>query len=874
MSVQYLPGEGAVSTVSYSAEAYRTLGYNKGGEYVLTDSEVLMQGAEIEYSVEGETGTAENITINSNGLLEIQSDAAPGIYTVTAACGELSDSVQLEVRAAGEAASAQVSGVDEIVLGSGSEYSYNMIPIAETGAILPDKETLWSIEGESKGCSISENGVLRIGDQSGKITIKGTFTENNLSSKLDVYIRTEDEIASAPVNIEGFMLSSGKTEISGAAITEFAISSSADVENANVIIKAYDKNNVIIMESEQNIGRIEAAAYSVELPEAAELGEAVGVRMMILDADGNVISKKTETKEQGIYKGIPIVSDWYTNPEVGTGTNVNSSAPAGVDPDVVDTTKSNAKYTYDQDYPDITKDNLLWYKTGAYFSTSNIYEQHSRDWEQQALPIGNGYMGGMIYGMPGKDHMQFNEETFWLGGYRGFQSEVASNKINTEMGEGPNSYVNAGNLFVDFGLPSGAEVSNYYRDLDLDEAVSHISYTYDGVKYSREYFASYPAQSIVIRYTADKSGSLSFDVIPVMAHPGDITTKDGIITIVGKIKDSEPYYGGGQVSKGIESDLEYCAKVKVVADGGKVIDEYGKVSVAGADSVTIILTCATDYDPDRFEIREDGTVDVAAKQYKHKDGVSYAISKAESRFANTAAKSYEELKAEHIADYKELFDRVHFSLTDENEICDIPTNELQAKYGSVVKTTKDPDGTYHVSYDEAAYNGLDKHLEELYYNYGRYMMIASSREDTVPANLQGKWCQSVAEIWGSGYTLNINIEMNYWFAGNSNLKESALGLIGWIESQMPAGKITSKNYYKIVPKSYRLENGSVVFADSDKKEDDVFVMHAKGSIFGTTDITGSMSIQSPGNTAWLMQNVWNLYETTGDTPVTLPIKLV
>lgn len=374
MSVQYLPGEGAVSTVSYSAEAYRTLGYNKGGEYVLTDSEVLMQGAEIEYSVEGETGTAENITINSNGLLEIQSDAAPGIYTVTAACGELSDSVQLEVRAAGEAASAQVSGVDEIVLGSGSEYSYNMIPIAETGAILPDKETLWSIEGESKGCSISENGVLRIGDQSGKITIKGTFTENNLSSKLDVYIRTEDEIASAPVNIEGFMLSSGKTEISGAAITEFAISSSADVENANVIIKAYDKNNVIIMESEQNIGRIEAAAYSVELPEAAELGEAVGVRMMILDADGNVISKKTETKEQGIYKGIPIVSDWYTNPEVGTGTNVNSSAPAGVDPDVVDTTKSNAKYTYDQDYPDITKDNLLWYKTGAYFSTSNIYE--------------------------------------------------------------------------------------------------------------------------------------------------------------------------------------------------------------------------------------------------------------------------------------------------------------------------------------------------------------------------------------------------------------------------------------------------------------------------------------------------------------------
>ena len=136
------------------------------------------------------------------------------------------------------------------------------------------------------------------------------------------------------------------------------------------------------------------------------------------------------------------------------------------------------------------------------------------------------------------------------------------------------------------------------------------------------------------------------------------------------------------------------------------------------------------------------------------------------------------MKNEHIKDYKEQFDKVQFSLTDNNEICSVPTNELQLSYKNTV-TTKSVDNKTVVSYDESAYANLNKHLEELHYNYARYLMISSSRSTTMPSTLQGKWCQSTAEIWGSCYCININMEMNYWFAGGANLLDSGKSLIGW-----------------------------------------------------------------------------------------------
>lgn len=143
-------------------------------------------------------------------------------------------------------------------------------------------------------------------------------------------------------------------------------------------------------------------------------------------------------------------------------------------------------------------------------------------------------------------------------------------------------------------------------------------------------------------------------------------------------------------------------------------------------------------------------------------------------------------------------------------------------------------------------------------------MISSSRSATMPSTLQGKWCQSTAEIWGSCYCININMEMNYWFAGGANLLDSGKSLIGWFNSQIPAGRITAKNMYKVTPKSYTFADGRITFADSTDDKDDVFIMHTKQAIMGTTDMTGSTNIQSAGNTAWLMYNLWDLYQTSGD----------
>lgn len=581
---------------------------------------------------------------------------------------------------------------------------------------------------------------------------------------------------------------------------------------------------------------------------------------------GAVVSDSIFKSSEGEYSNIPLVSDWITGSKSGLGMGAGiiapdtASAPYGVDPSLTNVSALNVSYTYDDNYKGAETDNALWYKTGAFLASANgannsIYARDGADWEQQALPIGNGYMGGMLFGLPDKDQIQINEETFWAAGYRGTQTPVNSNTVNSKMSEGINGLMSVGNIFVDFNMPKGAEVKNYYRDLNLDESVAHVRYEYDGKQYNREYFASYPKEVLAFRYTGD---DLNFDVKPVSMHSGEVTVSNGEIKIVGKLKDSEPYSSGGNAAWNQASDLEYCTIIKVIADDGTVTDGYNTVTVSGSTGVTILVAAATDYDKDEFDTTVKGKV-----QYKSTRGVQAAIEKAEKRISGAAAMTYEDLKSEHIADYKSQFDKVKFSLTDDSEVCSVPTNELQASYKNVVGT-KAADGKTVVSYDETAYAKLNKHLEELHYNYARYMMISSSRSKTMPATLQGKWCQSTAEIWGSCYCININMEMNYWFAGGANLLDSGKSLVNWFNSQIPAGRITAKNMYKVTPKSYTFENGKMTFTDSADDKDDVFIMHTKQSIMGTTDMTGSTNIQSAGNTAWLMYNIWDLYQTTGD----------
>jgi alpha-L-fucosidase 2 len=668
--------------------------------------------------------------------------------------------------------------------------------------------------------------------------------------------------------ILGIILESGYTnlkEAKGILGLQFKNVKSENWSEATLILEAFDNNGKQINQFKTDIdfSKLPEGYQFISFEKQIDLAQADFLRISIVSKTGENLF--TADFKNGSYKEIPIYSNWITHPKYGNGPGVMNpdKVPAGVDPAVVNTKNLNVNYLYDDSYQIGKQDNVLWYKTGAYDPNATIYDRDGKDWEEQALPIGNGYLGAMLFGMPGKDHIQFNEETFWAAGYRGVQEKVPSDNVNKKMGEGINGFMNSGNVFVDFNLPQNPDILNYYRDLDLNTAISSVRYQYKKVNYKREYFASYPAQVIVLRYTADEAKALNFSVKPVSAHPGNIQVTNGIITIKGKLKDSEPYTGGGKATYNQPSDLEYCTKIKVIADDGETLDHYGSIQVKNATGVTVIITSATDYDPNAFSINADGKVNAEIPQFKHKEGLQFAIQKAGNRLANTNDKTYEELKKEHITDYQPIFNRVSFNLGKKETTKPIPTNERVAAYSKVVKGIKAGES---ISYPKAEYDNLDTHLEELFYQYGRYLMIASSREKTLPATLQGKWNQSVAEIWGSTYCININLQMNYWFAGGANLVDSGKALVNWIESQIPAGSLTARNMYNVTPSSYHLDKQKKIVFTPSKNEalDGVFVMHTKQSINGQTDLTGSTSIQSPGNTAFLMYNVWDLFQRSQD----------
>jgi alpha-L-fucosidase 2 len=668
--------------------------------------------------------------------------------------------------------------------------------------------------------------------------------------------------------ILGLVLEGGLTnlqEAKGILGLQFKNKKSDNWSEATLILEAFDNKGKQINQFKTAIdfSKLPEGYQFIPLEKQMDLALADYLHITIVSKAGKNLF--TADFKNGSYKGIPIYSNWITHPKYGNGPGVMNpdKVPAGIDSDVVNTKKLNVNYLYDNAYQIGKQDNFLWYKTSAYDPNSTIYDRDGKDWEEQALPIGNGFLAAMLFGMPGKDHIQFNEETFWAAGYRGVQEKVVSDNVNKKMGEGINGFMNNGNVFVDFNLPQNPEILNYYRDLDLNTAVSSVRYQYKKVNYKREYFASYPAQVIVLRYTAEEAKALNFSVKPVSAHPGNIQVTNGVVTITGKLKDSEPYTGGGKAAYNQPSDLEYCTKIKVIADDGELIDHYGSVEVKNASRVTVIITSATDYDPNAFSINTDGKVNLENPQFKHKNGLEFAIQKAENRLANTFNKTYEQLKSEHIADYQPIFNRVSFNLGEKQTSKPIPTNERVAAYAKVIKGIKAGES---ISYSKDEYDTLDTHLEELFYQYGRYLMIASSRENTLPATLQGKWNQSVAEIWGSTYCININLEMNYWFAGGANLMDSGKALVNWIETQIPAGSLTARNMYDVKTASYHLDKqNNIVFTPSENEiADGVFVMHTKQSINGQTDLTGSTSIQSPGNTAFLMYNLWDLFQRSQD----------
>ncbi|MBL7221374.1 MAG: glycoside hydrolase family 95 protein [Phycisphaerae bacterium] len=405
------------------------------------------------------------------------------------------------------------------------------------------------------------------------------------------------------------------------------------------------------------------------------------------------------------------------------------------------------------------------------------YDRPAEKWERQALPIGNGRLGCMIFGDPSAEHIQFNEDSLWIG---------------DEKDTG--AYQAFGDLYVE--MP-GHQAGQYRRRLDLGTALHSIEYTSQGAKYRREYFASHPAGVLVFRFTADKKGAHTGTISLTDMHKGKIAATGRRLTASGSLA-GYTYRGKGRK---YDIALNYEAQVLVLNEGGAANAKDGKIVFKDVDSLTIILAADTDY----LNRRDKGW-----KGAHPHDRLAGQIKQA-------AAKTYKTLRDEHVQDYRKLFDRVSLDVgAAAGEVRALPTNKRLAAYKS---------------------GGADPDLEEILFQYARYMMISSSRPGAMPANLQGLWNQSNNPPWRSDYHTDVNIQMNYWFVDAANLSECFGPLAEWVNSIRDVRKEETKRTFKT--------RG--------------WLTHAENGVFG-----GSTWKWSKGDAAWVAQNLWDHYAFTLD----------
>ncbi|HPX43205.1 MAG TPA: glycoside hydrolase family 95 protein [Bacteroidales bacterium] len=387
------------------------------------------------------------------------------------------------------------------------------------------------------------------------------------------------------------------------------------------------------------------------------------------------------------------------------------------------------------------------------------YEQPASSWVE-ALPIGNGRLGAMIYGGESTDHIQFNEETLWTGRPHDYSHEGASEYLGTIrklLWEGKQKeaeklalekfmsvplhqekYQPFGDLWLEFA--NHDSITEFRRELDIANAICRTTYMTGGKRYTREYFASHPANLIVIRLLSDNRRSLSFDLKMTALHedfkvtPGENNT----LTLAVKVKNGV-LYGS--------------STARVLLKGGKISCSEDGLHIENANEATILLSAATN-----FVSPNDVSGNPEALCAKHLEAAE--------------GKSYEKLKKEHIEDYRNYFDRFSIDLGSsgkENLPTDKRINEIPVE--------------------------MDNSLAALYVQYGRYLLLSSSREGSYPANLQGIWNDRLNPPWDSKYTVNINIEMNYWPAEMLNIAECHEALFRMIGEVVPAGSKVADDHY-------------------------------------------------------------------------------
>lgn len=415
-----------------------------------------------------------------------------------------------------------------------------------------------------------------------------------------------------------------------------------------------------------------------------------------------------------------------------------------------------------------------------------------------ALPIGNGRIGGMVYGTVAKDMIGLNESTVWSGNPGNNNKSGASNSLATArsqifagnytaadatvsnmIGYGQERFQPVGNLYLAF---AGHTASNYYRELNLKNAVAKTTYTYNGVNYTREYFASYPDQVIVVRLTASQAGKITFTASMDSPQTPVSTAATG---------------GNTLILNGQADAIKFQNRLKVVNEGGTISTTNGSVTVTDANSATLYLAIGTN-----FNAYNNVTGDFAAR--------------ATNYINNLGTKTYAQVLNAHVTDYQALFNRVDLHLGAGGTYSSQPTNQRVANFG----TNNDPQ------------------LVRLHYQFGRYLMISCSREGSQPANLQGVWNAEMNPAWGSKYTTNINFQMNYWMAETANLPECAIPFIEKVKALVAPGQQSAQVHWGV-------NTGWVLHHNTD-------LWNRTGPIDGAWG-------HWPTGAAWSCYNLWEHY---------------
>ncbi len=450
-----------------------------------------------------------------------------------------------------------------------------------------------------------------------------------------------------------------------------------------------------------------------------------------------------------------------------------------------------------------------------------FFSQPATAWPD-SLPVGNGRLGACVFGDPSKERIQLNEESIWDGEVRDrnnpnagaavkkmrellFAGQIAEAEALalTDFLAIPRRlpcYQTLGDLHLDFGTMG--DMTGYRRELNLDTAIVTTTFLTQGVRYTREVFSSAPDQVIVMRFTANQPGKLSFTA--TLDRPANFktaATAQNRLTLFGEalpVNDNP-----GQPVKEHQVGIKYYAELLALITGGTVFTHDNALSVANATAVTLLLDCAT--------------------SYRYAAGEAAMHSAVAANLLAAAARPYIDLRNRHVSDYQLYFRRADISLGGAQDAnASVPTDQRlqRVKQG-----------------------GEDLGLLNLYFQFGRYLLISSSRPGTLAATLQGIWNESVDPPWGSKYTVNINIQMIYWLAERANLSMLHAPLFELIDRTRNPGYLTAQRYYDA--------RGYVVHHNTDIWGDAVPVDALGGGVW-------------PMGAAWLSLHLWDHYDYTGD----------